>query len=186
MAMPALARRWTREDVLELPDDGNRYELVAGELGVTPSPRSVHQDAILALYDRLAPFVRAHQAGHLSIAPADLQIRPGEIYQPDLFVVPLLDGRKPREWHECGTPLLVVEILSPTTARFDRTIKRPALQQAGVGEVWLVDLDARLVERWRPDDTRPEVLIERLDWRPVGVQASLDIDLGAYFAAVLD
>ena len=186
MGMPDVAKVWTREEVLALPDDGKRYELVDGELLVSPSPRPLHQYAQQQFNLILAAYVNRHRLGGLLCSPADLDLRSEQLVQPDLFVLRQPDGRPVRAWADAGIPLLVVEILSPTTARFDRTIKRPALQQAGVSEVWLVDLDARLVERWRPDDTRPEVLIERLDWRPVGVQASLGIDLGAYFAAVLD
>ncbi len=186
MAMPALARRWTREDIRALPEDGNRYELVAGELLVTPAPRMPHQDAVLALITVLAPFVRTHAIGHLVASPADLEIRPGEWYQPDLFVVPLNDGLRPRDWSEIRTPRLVIEVSSPSTARFDRVVKRPAFQDAGVEEFWIVDLDARLVERWRPEDGRPEILVERLVWQPKGASQPLDIDLVAFFAGVLD
>ncbi|MBL8989554.1 MAG: Uma2 family endonuclease [Gemmatimonadetes bacterium] len=61
-----------------------------------------------------------------------IRARRRRVDQPDLFVVPLLDGRKPREWHECGTPLLVVEILSPTTARSNAPpSSRPAWAKSG-------------------------------------------------------
>ena len=186
MAMPALVRRWTRDDVLALPDDGSRYELIDGELLVTPSPRPVHQFAIVFLYDQLAPFVRDHQLGSVLMAPADLEIRRGEVYQPDLFVVPPGKDRVPSVWADFATPLLVVEISSPGTARYDRVVKRPAFQSAGVAEFWIVDLDSRLVERWRPDDDRPEILIDRLRWAPIGAAGILDLDLRSYFAALLD
>lgn len=186
MAMPALARRWTREDIRALPEDGNRYELVAGELLVTPAPRLPHQDAVLALIRVLDPFVRTHAIGHLLASPADLQLRPGEWYQPDLFVVPLTDGRRPRDWSDLGTPRLVIEVSSPSTARYDRVVKRPAFQDAGVEEFWIVDLDARLVERWRPVDSRPEILVRHLLWQPGEASHLIEIDLGAFFAEVLD
>ncbi len=186
MAMPDVVRTWTRDQVFALPDDGNRYELVAGELLVTPAPRSLHQDTVLALYDRVAPFVRRYGLGHVSVAPADLELRPGEIYQPDLFVVPLVDGRRPRAWPEYRRPLLVVEVSSPTTARYDRVVKRPAYQDAGVAEYWIVDLDARLVERWRPGDARPEILTERLEWQPAGAPEPLVLKLPAWFGDLLD
>lgn len=186
MAMPKVVRSWTRDEVLALPDDGNRYELVAGELLVTPAPRSLHQDAVLALYRWVEPFVRQHGLGHLSVAPADLKLRPGEINQPDLFVVPLVNGRRPRAWPEYRRPLLVVEVSSPATARYDRVVKRPAYQDAGVAEYWIVDLDARLVERWRPGDARPEVLTERLQWHPAGAPEPLALELPALFSDLLD
>ena len=186
MAMPALARRWTREDIRAFPEDGNRYELVAGELLVTPAPRMPHQDAVLALVRVLDPFIRGYAIGHLMASPADLEIRPGEWYQPDLFVVPLNDGRRPRDWNEIRTPRLVIEVSSPSTARYDRVVKRPAFQDAGVEEFWIIDLDARLVERWRPTDARPEILVPRLIWQPEGARQPLDIDLVAFFSGVLD
>lgn len=160
---------------------------MAGQLLVSPSPRQAHQDAVRDLVLLLAPYVRAHRIGHLSFAPADLEIRPGESYQPDLFVLPLLEGgRRPREWSEAATPLLVVEVSWPSTARFDRVVKRPAFQDAGVAEFWIVDLDTRLVERWRPGDARPEIAIDRFAWTPAGAAAALEIDLAAFFAGVLD
>lgn len=186
MAMPTAAHRWTREEVLALPDDGKRYELVAGELLVSPSPRRAHQFAIRNLLRLVDPYVRANGIGELSFAPADLEIRPGESYQPDLFVLPLVAGRPPKEWSDAATPLLVIEVSSPTTARYDRVVKRPAFQDAGVAEFWIVDLDARLVERWRPSDSRPEIAIHRLTWLPVGATFPLEIDLVGFFAELLD
>ena len=186
MAMPTLVRRWTRDEVLALPEDGIRYELIDGELLVTPSPRKVHQDAVAALVREIDPFVRARGIGEMSISPADLELRPGEIYQPDLFVTALVDGKPARDWADLPIPLLVVEISSPGTARYDRVIKRPAFQAAGVAEFWIVDLDSRVVERWRPGDDRPEVLIDRLRWDPAGTSDGLEIDLRLLFSALLD
>lgn len=97
------------------------------------------------------------------IAPADVEFNHDRMVEPDLFVVPLLDGRVPRTWEEAGRLLLAVEILSPSTARADRTVKRRLYQSEGIPEYWIVDVDARLMELWRPDDDRPEILIERLD-----------------------
>ena len=79
-----------------------------------------------------------------------------------------------------------MEVLSPSTARADRQVKRRRYQRHGVPEYWIVDLDARLVERWRPADERPEILAERLEWRAVPEAPPLEIDLGEYFSEVLD
>ncbi|MFN0178876.1 MAG: Uma2 family endonuclease [Gemmatimonadales bacterium] len=184
--MPAAVHRWTREEVLALPDDGKRYELVAGELLVSPSPRRVHQDAVRDLFRLVDSYVRANGIGEVSFSPADLEIRTGEMYQPDLFVVPLVAGCRPREWSDTPTPFLVVEVSSPSTARYDRVVKRPAFQDAGIAEFWIVDLDARLVERWRPADSRPEIVIDRLRWKAAGADTPLEIDLVAFFAELLD
>ncbi len=101
--------------------------------------------------------------------------------EPDLFVVPLVDGREPRTWEEAGRLLLAVEILSPSTARADRQVKRRLYQREAVPEYWIVDVDARLVERWRPEDTRPEILSERLLWQPDTAHPALEMDLPRYF-----
>ena len=76
--------------------------------------------------------------------------------------------------------MLAVEVLSPSTARRDRREKR-RLYQRFADEYWIVDLDARLVERWRPGDVRPEVLDETLSWQPAGAVEPLVVDLAAYF-----
>jgi Uma2 family endonuclease len=182
--MPRVARRWTREEVLRLPEDGNRYELLDGELLVTPSPGYVHQWAVLRLYDRLQPYVKEHRLGAVALAPADLDLRSGQLLQPDLFVAHLLEGRQPLHWSETGIPLLVAEVLSPATALYDRNRKRLRYQQSGVGQYWIVDTDARLIERWLPDDSRPEILTERIEWRPDPAFPGLVIDLEEYFLEV--
>jgi Uma2 family endonuclease len=182
--MPDLRESWTRAEVLALPDDGNRYELFDGELLVTPAPASRHQDAALALVQRLLPYVKSTGCGHLGFSPADLALEGGQIAQPDVYVVPLRDGRPPRNWTEYGIPLLVIEILSPSSARHDRTIKRRRYQRTGVGEYWVVDLDAKLVERWRPEDERPEILDQVVRWEPVPNQPALEINLVELFGEI--
>jgi Uma2 family endonuclease len=119
------------------------------------------------------------------LAPADLDLRSGQLVQPDLFVVPLQpDGREPKAWSDCGIPLLIAEVRSPSTAYHDRTTKRLRFQQSGVAEYWIVDADARAFERWNPSDSRPEVLDDRITWHPEGVSDALVIDLAEYFREV--
>lgn len=84
-----------------------------------------------------------------------------------------------------GRLLLVVEIPSPGTARADRLVKRRLYQRQGVPEYWIVDVAARLVERWRPEDERPEILTEHLEWQPAPVREALRVDLAAYFGEVV-
>ena len=183
MSMPDLAKRWTREEVLELPDDGKRYELLDGELLVTPSPAFVHQRAVMALYDRVSRYVNEHRVGWACQSPADLDLRTGQLLQPDLFVVPAWQSQ-PQAWSEVGIPLLVAEVLSPSTAPNDRKLKRRRYQRSGVGEYWIVDTDARLIERWRPNDERPEILLEQIEWQPKPELPPLLLDLTDYFKEV--
>lgn len=81
--------------------------------------------------------------------------------------------------------LLAVEVLSPSSSRHDRVRKRP-LYQRHLPDYWIVDLDARLIERWRPGDDRPELLTEALSWHPTGAVTPFTLDIPAYFASVLE
>ncbi len=177
------AKHWTRKAVLALPDDGNRHELIGGELVVTPSPSGRHQVALMALYDWLRPLVGAAKPGGVLVSPADITLGEDEILQPDLFVYRTATGRPLGKWSDISELLLVAEILSPSSARYDRDIERRRYQRARVPEYWIVDLDGRVVERWRPEDSRPEILSERLRWSPAaGVE--LDLELAAFFGEV--
>jgi Uma2 family endonuclease len=184
MGMPASASRWTRDQVLALPDDGKRYELVDGELLVSPSPRGLHQRALLELFRRVDPYVRQHYLGAVCLSPADLDLCSGQLVQPDLFVGQLVDGREPLDWNEFGIPILVGEVLSPATARYDRVTKRRLYQRAGVGSYWIVDLDARLIEAWTPASDHPAIVEGELCWQPDPAQAPLLLQVPEYFREV--
>lgn len=186
MAMPALeARTWTADEVQALPDDpAFRYECVDGVLLVSPSPRTLHQSAVFVLGMTLEALLRPAGLGAVIPAPSDWVLDPRTLVQPDLYVVPLVDGRRPRADEERAHPLLFVEVLSPTTARFDRGVKRGRYQRAGI-EYWIVDLDARLIERWTPGEERPSIHADRLSWQPAGAQAPLLVELEPYFREVL-
>ena len=184
MAMPAQPTEWTVEMVRALPDDGNRYEVVGGELFVTPAPSWTHQRAVRELLRILMPYLEEHALGDAIIAPADVLFGPRDMVEPDLFVVPLVDGNVPRTWEAVGRLLLAVEVLSPSTKHTDRAEKRDLYQRKGVPEYWIVDVDGRRVERWRPNDSSPETLTATLPWQPDRFTAPLIIDLPAYFHRV--
>ena len=188
MHMATATRRWTADEVRALIDETRhwpRYELVDGELLVTPSPRMAHQSAVGALHLLLHPYAKAHALGDVMLSPADIALEPGSVLQPDVFLVPPDPRGRAREWSEVRALTLAVEVLSPGSARHDRTVKRRYYQRNGVAEYWIVDLDARLVERWRPADERPEILDERLEWRPDPALPPLVVDLPAFFRDVL-
>jgi Uma2 family endonuclease len=168
MAMPARVPDlgWTAERALALPEDGNRYEVLDGELFVTPSPTWGHQSAIEVLLLRIAEYVRRHGLGWTRFAPADITFSPRRLVQPDLFVVPACAEGPPESWAEVRSLLLVVEVLSPSTARADRYRKRAIYMSEDVGEYWIVDAGQRLIERWCPGDTEPTILTEELEWTP--------------------
>ncbi len=186
MGMPAVSGEWTAEMVRALPEDGNRYEVVDGELLVTPAPALRHQYVARELLLRLRDYLEANPIGDVLYSPADIEFEPRTMVQPDVFVFPLAGGKLPREWREISELLLAIEVLSPSTARYDREVKRRLYQRASVPEYWIVDPDARRIERWRSNDEAPEVLRDSIIWHPPGAGDPLTIDLAALFARALD
>ncbi len=184
MVMPNLGHVWTREEVLALPDDGNRYELIDGELLVSPSPGLIHQTAVSELHLVVGPFVAKYRIGTTLMSPADLDLQAEQVAQPDLFVAEPLSHGTPTRWSDLRVPMLVVEILSPSTARYDRITKRGRYQRSQISEYWIVDTDARRIERWRPNDREAEVLTGTITWQPTAGGPVLTIDLDQYFATV--
>jgi Uma2 family endonuclease len=186
MAMPAVTDRiWTAAEVQALPDDpSHRYECVDGVLLVSPTPRTAHQSAVTVLVELLGPPLRQAGVGAVFVAPSEWVLDPRTLVQPDLYVTPLVDGRRPRTEEERGHPLLFIEVLSPSTARFDRVVKRGRYQRAGI-EYWIVDLDSRVVERWLPGEDRPMVHADELPWQPAGATTTFVFALEPFFTEVL-
>jgi Uma2 family endonuclease len=149
-----------------LPDDGNRYEVLDGELFVSPAPSLRHQAVLARLYNILHPYVEANALGWVLWSPADIEFSPQRQVQPDLFVVPDTGVGEPESWEQVTSLLLVVEATSPSTARADRTKKLTIYRDEGIPEYWILDVDGHVVERWRPDDERPEILAATLEWQP--------------------
>jgi Uma2 family endonuclease len=171
MAMPVIpeARRYTVQEVLDFPDDGNRYEVVQGELLVSPAPRHRHQIILARLFIRLQGYLEGLGISDSVLwSPADItwgkHPRDAEdLVQPDLFVP---DPDKPgKEWLDIARLELAVEALSPSSLRADRVVKRKTYQRHGVKTYWVIDDDAKLVEVWRPGDERPEIITDLLTWK---------------------
>lgn len=178
MAMPDTARRYTVNEVLAFPDDGNRYELVHGELFVTPSPSQSHQGALGELYYLLRNYLAPlEDDARVFFAPANIIWSDEDCVQPDLFVVPA--DEVTGDWRDCQNLLLAVEVVSPSSARADRVKKRQLYQEREVATYWVVDVDARLVEVWLPGDERPEIVTDTLRWRVTPDAPELSIDLAS-------
>jgi Uma2 family endonuclease len=176
----------TLDEFFALPEDSScREELLDGVYVVSPNPTLRHQRAVMALYHRLTPALERHPELLLFPLSGDIVLGPRTVVVPDLFVVP-----KPlsayAHWRELARPILAIEVLSPRTAGRDRGIKRRLYQEAEVPEYWIVDLDSRLVERWRPGEDRPEILSETLTWQVSEGAAPFKLDLSGFFAEVLD
>ena len=174
MAVPVY---YTADMVRALPEDGNRYETVHGELLFTLSPRVPHQYVLRELTLRLGIYLREQPVGQMLFSPADISWgREDVLVQPDLFVV-ASDEARTFDWVQFRTLLLVVEVLSPSTKRQDRFTKRRLYQEVGVSCYWVVDTDGRAVEVWTPSAKLPVVERERLVWHPQGATAPLVIPI---------
>lgn len=185
--MPVLAERyWTAADVRALPDDRNRYECIDGALLVTPIPSLLHQRALSELLTSLLAYDRENPVGELLFSPSDLELEAGTLVQPDLFVARVRET-VPRfsDWPDIASLRLAVEVTSPVTARADRVIKRRFYLRSGVEECWIVDLDARLIERWQPSSDRPDICSKRVAWLPSGAGSPFELDLVAFFDQIL-
>jgi Uma2 family endonuclease len=179
MGMPAPVY-YTADMVRGLPDDGNRYEVVYGELLVTPAPRLWHQELVVRLLVALDRYLDANPVAHVLHSPADISWGPDVLVQPDVFVVPLEEART-LAWSRVRTLLLVAEVLSPSTSRADRFVKRLRYREAGVPLYWVVDGDERAVEVWTPADDFPAVERDRLIWNPAGAAEAFELSLAQLF-----
>lgn len=183
MSMPATIRRWTKELVQSLPSDGKRYELVAGELLVTPSPAAWHQTVhwrlTLALADYLRPLGLIETIRN---AAADISWTDDDLVQPDIFVVVPEDLSM--DWATFRRFRLVAEVLSPSSRRGDRVLKRRLYQQHGVETYWIVDPDRHFVEVWHPGDLEPQVVADVLAWRVTPEAPEVRIALEEIFRQV--
>ena len=187
MGMSAIARHhWTAADVRALMDESRhwpRYELLDGELLVTNAPTLGHQCAVAELVSLLRAYCVREDVGVALAAPADLELEPESIMQPDVFVVPraLVPVDQAMQWRQVTSLLLAVEVLSPSTMRRDRVEKRDFYMAHRVDEYWVVDLDGRVIERWTPAASRPDILRDELVWRPAGCSAPFRLDVRAFF-----
>jgi Uma2 family endonuclease len=183
-------RRWTASEVRQLTADAPgwwpRYELVEGELLVTPSPGMPHQEAVRLLLAALGEYCDREPTGHAIASPSDVELEPEDVRQPDVYVMPRAEWRRVRHLsapaHEL---LLAVEVISPSSARYDRVTKRAGYQR-NVPEYWIVDLEARLIERWRSSDERPEIVTNRLTWTPPGASTEFTFDVAEFFGRIWD
>ena len=178
-------RRWTEDEFYRARDaapQGERWELVDGDVLVTPSPHWTHQRIVVRLTILLDAYVRAYTLGEVLTSPLDVKLEPGLVLQPDVLVVPT--GELRRESDIVRHLLLAVEIVSPSSARHDRVTKRPRYQRNRVPEYWIVDDRSQTIERWKPDDERPELIAEELVWHPDGAPDPFVLDLVKFYADV--
>jgi Uma2 family endonuclease len=138
--------QWTYMDYAAMPDDGKRYEVLKGVLYMSPAPTPDHQSISVRLVAFLFQFVEVAGVGRVFHAPTDVELAPGDIVQPDVFVLLNTSLEQIGEKRVFGGPDLVVEILSPSTMSDDLYGKRDAYERAQVPEYWIVSPGERVVE----------------------------------------
>ena len=138
--------RLAYRDWLKFPDDGRLYELVEGELLVTPPPNVEHQRISRDLEFLLLVHLRDRDAGEVFDAPIGVRLSDEDVLEPDLVVVLRAHADRVGVQSIDGPPDIVVEVLSPGTARRDLGPKRMAYARAGVPEYWIVDPESESVE----------------------------------------
>lgn len=145
-------------DYAAIPSDGRRYELLEGELYVTPAPSPLHQRVSKRLQRQLEAYFEGRLLGEVFNAPIDVILTPHDVFQPDLVVVTQSSQISQRGIE--GPPLLVVEILSPSTRVQDRGAKARRYAQLGIPHYWLVDPEIPRIECYRADSERYVLLLE--------------------------
>jgi Uma2 family endonuclease len=191
MAMPAIAKHvWTVEEVEELIDERPgytpRYELVDGELLVTPAPSGRHQRILAELFVLVREYVKRHKLGEARFSPGTVRLTPNTRFEPDLYVIPL-DGTRIRQASADITMLLLAaEVLSPSSAHHDRFTKRRFFQTHGVPEFWVVDGESCAFEVWHPGDDRASLIDDLLVWHPTAAPEPFTLDVRAFFVSVAD
>jgi Uma2 family endonuclease len=176
MSMPANA--WTLDELHRLPEDGNKYELIRGELFVTPPSSVDHEEVLSRLSAILTAYVEKHGLGRVYHPRAVIRFEGSEA-EPDLMVRAISPGIHGNAWEALPPPLLVVEAMSPTTRRRDLVNKREYYLDAGVREYWILDDERREVRVIRPGE--PDVVArESLVWRTAAAE-ELVFEVGALF-----
>jgi Uma2 family endonuclease len=144
MTQPKPRIKFTVKDYMTVPED-KRYQLLDGELILAPSPVTKHQRVLIRLAQTLIAFVTSHHLGEVFIAPYDVFLSEYDVVQPDILFVCNTRFAIITEANIQGAPDLVVEVLSPGTARYDLGYKQTLYSRHGVREYWQVDPDAETV-----------------------------------------
>jgi len=179
MGMALEVPRFTIDMLDDFPSDGNRYELLAGILLVTPAPSNMHQVVATRLVGML---FNALGAGRLAqvVAVGAIQCGENTQLQPDILVSPA-SFPPGTHWRDISGWWLAVEVLSPSSRIYDREVKRAAYLALGVEEYWLVDPRDHSVEVWKRGQVQCRRAVRSLTWRPSGLTSEIVIDLDEVF-----
>jgi Uma2 family endonuclease len=179
---PTQPYTWTYSEYARFPDDGNRYEVIDGEVLVTPAPSPRHQDILAELTGLLRQYVARHRLGKI-IPDIDLLFVSGQFLRPDLLFVPNDARHGVTDRGMELAPGLVIEILSPTSSSIDRVKKPRRYGDFGVPEYWVVDPEERVAWVWRfgAGMKEAERISDRITWQPAGAAEPFTLELSELF-----
>ncbi|MEP6620871.1 MAG: Uma2 family endonuclease [bacterium] len=172
--------RYSVSDLEHFPNDGNRYELLDGNLLVTPAPTFAHQ--AIALRIAMA-FAELQANGHMQVvAPGAVVFPPGTHLEPDVLVIPPVASLDV-SWQDIHEHWLAVDVLSPSSRVYDREFKRDAYFALGIREVWLVDIRDKSVEVCHARGAGT-IMRDAVAWTAPDRSSSLRVELSELFAGV--
>ncbi|MCC6790603.1 MAG: Uma2 family endonuclease [Thermomicrobiales bacterium] len=182
MALPATQhppssqiRALTDEDLQTIPADGNRYELINGEIRMSPAPSTLHQTIVVQLTELLNRQVREGGLGAVFVAPFDVKLSRHLVLQPDLLFVARDRLSIVSESGVNGAPDLVIEVLSPSSRQFDTGAKASLYADYGVREYWIVDPNDKTISVHALRDGRYELINRPTDAASSHILPSLTI-----------
>jgi Uma2 family endonuclease len=179
MAMPFAAPQFTIADLDRFPDDGNRYELLGGQLLVTPAPGPNHQVVLGRLTMRLAAYL-GPDGPAVIVTPGVIQLENHTQLEPDLLVIPTSLADR-ASWRRISGWWLAVEVSGRDSMVYDRDFKQDAYLRLGVREVWRVNLAERRVYRSRAGQAHEVSFADRLEWHPPELTNALVVEVPALF-----
>jgi Uma2 family endonuclease len=174
---------YTFQDYLDLPNDGKRYEIIEGELIMSPAPFTIHQQVSLNIVVELASFIRKTKAGKIFYAPTDIILNDLNVVQPDILFISRENLQIIKDKNIKGVPDLIIEIVSPATGYYDLSGKKDLYEKFGVPEYWIVDPMKQRVEIYLNFEHKFE-LHQRLDKKGIlnsDILKGFEIELDTIF-----
>jgi Uma2 family endonuclease len=148
----------TYDDYQTLPDDGQRYEIIEGELLMSPAPKTIHQRISRNLLIYLSNYINQHDIGEIFYAPCDVVLSMTDVVQPDLLFVGKERSHIITENNIIEAPDLVIEILSESTETIDHTRKKSLYEKHGVKEYWIINPSEKAIEQFVLRDKSFEIV----------------------------
>jgi len=180
--MSTVVKRWTYDDLVALPEDNLRHEIIDGEHVVSPSPILLHQIVAGHLYAILYNYLREHRIGRVLMAPLDVVFALDNVLEPDILYIrnerwPSIDAK-----YIENAPDLTVEVLSKLGRRRDEVEKRAVYERFGVGEYWIADPERKTIKVFRfGAGGAYEPVVELRDTLTSPLFPGLTIDIPALF-----